>query len=118
MSIQLPAPIDLYFSIDLLYFSYFSSENAHNPTAIAKCFAADAIVRDEGKTIKGVAAIKAWRIETGRKYHHNVEPLSVSTRDGKVVVRGKVSGSFPGSPINLDHVFQIEGGQITALEIR
>jgi hypothetical protein len=107
ISIQLPAPIDL----------YFSSENAHDPSAIPECFAADAIVRDEGKTIKGVAAIRAWRIETGAKYHHNVEPLSLSTRDGKTVVRGKVSGSFPGSPITLDHVFKIESGKITALEI-
>ena len=60
----------------------------------------------------------AWRIETGEKYHHVVEPLSVSTRDGKVVVTGKVSGSFPGSPINLEHIFEIEGGRIVSLEIR
>ena len=108
MSISLPPPIDL----------YFTSENAHDPSAIDRCFAAGAIVRDEGKTITGVAAIKAWRIETGEKYHHVVEPLSVSTRDGKVVVTGKVSGSFPGSPINLEHIFEIEGGRIVSLEIR
>ena len=108
MSIKLPAPIDL----------FFAPENAHDPSAIDRCFAAGAIVRDEGKTITGVAAIKAWRIETGEKYHHVVEPLSVSTRDGKVVVTGKVSGSFPGSPINLEHIFEIEGGRIVSLEIR
>jgi len=108
MSISLPPPIDL----------YFTSENAHDPSAIHRCFAAGAVVRDEGKTIAGVAAIKAWRIETGEKYHHVVEPLSVSTLDGKVVVTGKVSGSFPGSPINLEHIFEIEGGRIVSLEIR
>jgi hypothetical protein len=108
MGITLPATIDL----------YFTSENAHDPSPIDRCFAAGAVVRDEGKTIAGVAAIKAWRIETGEKYHHTVEPLSVSTRDGKVVVRGKVSGNFPGSPINLEHIFEIECGRIVSLEIR
>ena len=108
MSISLPPPIDL----------YFASENANDPSVIDRRFAVGAVVRDEGKTIAGVAAIKAWRIETGEKYHHVVEPLSVSTRDGKVVVTGKVSGSFPGSPINLEHIFEIGGGRIVSLEIR
>jgi hypothetical protein len=108
MSITLAAPIDL----------YFTSGNAHDTSAIGRCFAAGAVVRDEGKTITGVAAIRAWRTETEQKYHHTVEPLSVATRDGKVVVTGKVSGNFPGSPINLQHIFEIEDGRIVSLEIR
>jgi SnoaL-like domain len=108
MSITLPTSIDL----------YFASESAHDPSVIDQCFAAGAVVRDEGKTITGVAAIKAWRVETDQKYHHIVEPLSVSTRNGKVVVTGKVSGDFPGSPINLEHIFEIEDGRIVSLEIR
>ena len=107
MGIELPAPIGI----------YFASENAHDPSGMDTCFAADAIVRDEGKTIKGIAAIKAWRVETSGKYQHQVEPLAISARDGKVVVRGKVSGNFPGSPINLDHIFKIDGDKIVSLEI-
>jgi hypothetical protein len=75
-------------------------------------------VRDESRTIQGLDAIKAWRAETGRKYAHTVEPLAVSTREGKTVVTGKVSGNFPGSPINLDHIFELDGDRIVALEIR
>ena len=108
MSIKLPAPIDL----------YFSSENAHDPAAIDRCFVNDGIVRDEGKTIEGIAAIKAWRIETGKKYNHTVEPFAISERNGKLIVRGKVSGNFPGSPVKLDHIFKIEGDRIVSLEIR
>jgi hypothetical protein len=108
MSIELPAPIDL----------YFASENTHDPSAIGMCFAADAIVHDEGKTITGVKAIKAWRVETGEKYHHTIEPLSMSALGGKVIVRGEISGQFPGSPTRLDHVFEIESGRIIALAIR
>ena len=85
MSIELPAPIDL----------YFTSENTHDPSAIEMCFAADAIVRDEGKTITGVAAIKAWRIESGEKYHHTIEPLSVSALGGKVMGSKRIG--LPGN---------------------
>ncbi len=109
MSITLRPPIDL----------YFASENARDPSAIDLCFAAGAVVRDEGKTITGRAAIKAWRVETGQKYHHTVEPLAMSTPDGRiVVVRAKVSGNFPGSPINLEHIFDIQDGRIVSLEIQ
>jgi hypothetical protein len=108
MGIRLPKPIDI----------YFASENLHDPTALDTCFADDATVRDESKTIEGLAAIKAWRIEAGKKYNHSVEPLAISERDGKVIVTGKVSGNFPGSPINLEHVFELRNDRIVALEIR
>jgi hypothetical protein len=108
MDITLPAPIDI----------YFASENAHDPSAMERCFAADATVRDEGRTIKGIAAIKAWRVETGERYHHTVEPLGLSLQDGRVVVLSRVSGEFPGSPIRLEHIFEIDGDRITSLEIR
>jgi hypothetical protein len=108
MDITLPAPIDV----------YFASENAHDPSAIDRCFAADAIVRDEGRTIKGIAAIKAWRVETGEKYRHTVEPLGLSLQDGRVVVLSRISGEFPGSPITLEHIFKIDGDRIASLEIR
>ena len=108
MSIKLPPPLE----------AYFVSENTHDTSAIERWFASDAIVRDEGRSIKGIAAIKAWRVETAEKYQHSVEPLAVSTPDGKVVVRGRVTGNFPGSPTTLDHIFEIEGGKIVTLEIR
>jgi hypothetical protein len=108
MSVELPTPLE----------AYFAPENAHSSSAIEECFTANATVRDEGKTIEGIVAIKAWRVEANEKYHHSVEPLAVLTRDGKVVVTGRVSGNFPNSPITLNHIFEIEGGKIASLEIR
>jgi len=108
MTIHLPAPIEI----------YFASENARDAEGAERCFGVDAIVRDEGRTIEGVAAIKAWRIEAGEKYHHTAEPLSVTERDGKTVVTARVSGNFPGSPVNLDHIFELHGDRIISLEIR
>jgi hypothetical protein len=103
----LPTPIEL----------YFTSENGRDIAAIDTCFVADATVRDEGKTMKGLAAIKSWRMEAAKKYQHTVVPLAVTTRGGKVVVRGKVSGNFPGSPIILDHTFELAGNRIVSLVI-
>jgi hypothetical protein len=108
ISIKLPGPLE----------SYFTSENSHDTSAIEGCFAINATVCDEGRNIKGIAEIKAWRVENSEKYRHSVEPLAVSTRDGKVVVTGRVSGNFSGSPITLDHIFEIEDGKIVSLEIR
>jgi len=108
MSIKLPAPLE----------SYFASENAHDTSAIEESFATNATVRDEGRSIKGIAAIKAWRVETGEKYRHTVEPIGVSSQEGRVVVLSTISGEFPGSPIRLEHIFKIDGDRITSLEIR
>jgi hypothetical protein len=52
------------------------------------------------------------------KYHHRVEPIDAVERDGKTVVIGKVSGDFPNSPVNLEHVFGLRGEKIASMEIR
>jgi hypothetical protein len=107
MTVVLPAPSEL----------YFTSENGSDFAAIDPCFTVDATVREEGKTMKGLAGIKAWRMEAAQKYQHTVVPLAMTTRDGAVVVSGKVSGNFPGSPITLDHTFEIAGDRIVSLVI-
>jgi hypothetical protein len=75
-------------------------------------------VSDEGQTLHGLKAIKAWRLETRKKYRHTVEPVAVTARGGTTVVRTRLTGDFPGSPITLDFVFTLEGGKIAALEIQ
>ena len=39
-------------------------------------------------------------------------------RDGATVVIARVAGDFPGSPVELQHAFRLDGGQIVSLEIR
>lgn len=107
MPVQLPSPIDL----------YVASENAGDMEALAACFAADGVVHDENRTIKGPAAIRAWMTEAHEKYHHTVEPLAVASDNGAIVMTGKVSGAFPNSPVNLDFNFVVSDGKITSLRI-
>jgi hypothetical protein len=98
--------------------AYFAAEKAADADALARCFIEAGVVRDEGGTFSGVAAIRQWNAAAREKYHHTVEPIGVVERDGTTVVTGKVSGNFPGSPVNLEHIFRLEGDKIASLEIR
>jgi hypothetical protein len=106
MRLPLSRPIEL----------FMASENAHDTDALARCFTANAI-REEGRTMTGLKGIAAWRREPARKYDHPVEPVAVAARDGRTVVSTKLSGHFPGSPVTLDFVFDLEGDKIASLEI-
>ena len=107
MSIHLPPPIDL----------YFKAENSGDVKSLSECFAPDATVRDEGRTYKGLAAIKEWKAETKKKYNHTVSPLQVAERDAKTVLKARLAGNFPGSPVTLEFSFVLQGGKIASLEI-
>ena len=91
--------------------------NRGETEALAQCFAESAVVRDEGKTIQGLAAIKKWMVETKQKYQHTIEPLASTQKDGKTIVTNRLTGNFPGSPIELEFVFTLDGDEIAALEI-
>jgi len=108
MSIELPAPIAI----------YIAAENRGDAEALSQCFADHAIVRDEGRTIEGSVAIRRWKTETTKKYRHTVEPLASVHKDGKTVVTNRLSGNFPGSPIELQFIFELDGNKIASLEIR
>ena len=66
--------------------AYFAAEATTDTGALARCFATDAIVRDEGRTMVGLDAIKGWKRDSKAKYQYSVEPLGVSRLDRKSVV--------------------------------
>ncbi len=107
MSIHLPRPIDL----------YVMAENSGDVESLSECFSPDATVRDEGRTYLGLAAIKEWKVETKKKYNHTVAPLEVAHRGAKTVLKARLAGNFPGSPVTLEFSFVLQGGKITSLEI-
>jgi hypothetical protein len=97
--------------------TYIGAANRGETEALGQCFAQSAIMRDEGKTIEGLAAIKKWIVETKQKYHHTNEPLAATQKDGKTIVTNRLTGNFPGSPIELEFVFTLDHDKIAALEI-
>lgn len=97
--------------------AYIDGTNAHDPEAITKAFAEDGIVHDEGKVHRGRAEIGAWAHDTVDRYRMTVTPLSSSGQDGKLSVKARVEGTFPGSPAELTFNFEIGNGAIKSLKV-
>ena len=107
MSLELPKPIA----------AYIAGSNAHDTNGAGLPFTDDAVVHDVSQDYRGLAAIRAWKAETIRKYRPTVEVLDVAQEGGRTIVKGKVSGDFPGSPIELRYAFTLKGEKIARLEI-
>lgn len=106
MSLALPKPIDAYFTAD-----------RGDSDAVAQCFTDDATVIDEGQTYNGLAAIKQWKTDSSKKYTYTSEPFRSEEQDGKTVVTSRLTGNFPGSPVDLRFFFGLEVDKIAYLEI-
>ncbi|WP_300160445.1 nuclear transport factor 2 family protein [Solidesulfovibrio sp.] len=96
---------------------YLAAANAHDPEAVAACFTARAVVADENREHVGRAAIRDWIAAADAQYAPTVEPLRVEADGPNVVLYGKVSGTFPGSPATLRFAFVLEGEKIARLTI-
>jgi hypothetical protein len=107
MNIVLPTAIERYLQADAS-----TDENL-----FAECFAADAEVRDERQTIRGLEAIKDWKRDAKKKYQYQVEPLSASQDGDTVSLTARLTGNFPGSPVELTYDFVLQADRITSLEI-
>ena len=96
--------------------AYFSAEKA-SAEAVYHCFTENAIVKDEAHTYKGHAAIKQWRAEVATKYEYTSEPFACEEKGEMVIVTSRLTGNFPGSPVDLRFFFGLEGDKIASLEI-
>lgn len=105
-ALSLPEPIAAYFQAD-----------RHGGDAVARCFTKDAVVRDEGQIHSGAAAIAAWKTAASARYSYTSEPVAVVEKDGRYIVTCRLTGNFPGSPIELRYVFGLGRGKIGSLEI-
>ena len=105
-TLTLPDPIAAYFAAD-----------QHNADAIARCFATHAVGKDEGHTYTGLDAIQAWKAAASAAYSYTSEPFALEQKEGSCVVTSRVTGNFPGSPVDLRYRFGLERGPIASLEI-
>ncbi|MBM0104893.1 nuclear transport factor 2 family protein [Steroidobacter sp. S1-65] len=105
--LSLPEPIEAYFEAD-----------RRDGQAVARCFTADATVFDEGRTHAGLAAIEAWKTAASAQFSYLAEPFALEQKDRKYIVTSRVTGDFPGSPVDLQYAFTLERGKISSLEIK
>lgn len=105
--LNLPEPIAAYFEAD-----------KRDGEAVARCFTNQGVVKDEGQTHSGPAAIKAWKTAASAKYSYISEPFAVEQKEGRYIVTSRLIGNFPGSPVNLQFSFHLERGKIASLVIQ
>jgi len=107
MSTKLPPPIE----------AYFAAKTDNDIDAMLAPFAEAAIVKDEGEEMRGLAAIRKWMEETNRKYRYAVEVTGVSGSTSTTTVTCRLTGAFPGSPVDVRYAFALNDGNIAGLEI-
>jgi hypothetical protein len=107
VKIVLPKPIAV----------YLAAEKAKDPDMLSVCFADDASVHDESHDYRGLDAIIAWKREAEAKYNYVMEPLDASVDDKTVKLHARLTGDFPGSPVEVDYTFTLANDKITSLEI-
>lgn len=96
---------------------FYQSEKSNDLAILTACFNADARVHDERHEYLGHAQIAAWRIDTQAKTPFTSKALELREEDGTFLVSTEVSGSFPNSPITLEHRFTLVDGLIADLDI-
>jgi NAD(P)-dependent dehydrogenase (short-subunit alcohol dehydrogenase family) len=97
---------------------YLAADASGNLDDFANCFSPDAVVLDERRAHAGHDAIRAWRAHADKTVPYRLEPLGLTRQGEQWKLLAKVSGDFPGSPIDLMHVFRIAEDRIASLEIR
>jgi ketosteroid isomerase-like protein len=107
MTIDVPAVIT----------SYFRASNANDVESLVACFAPDANVSDENATHRGTAEIKQWAEDVRKKFQFETEMLSAKQHPGGAIVTARLSGNFPGSPVDLDFEFVLDREKIISLVI-
>lgn len=97
---------------------YFDAANAQDVQAFVGCFSPDAIVKDEGGVHEGHENIATWNRTVNEKYNckHLVKNCGQTSKG--VDVTAEISGTFPGSPIDLIFRFVVQDNKISMLEIR
>src|SRR5882757_1744665 len=96
---------------------YFDAANRFDGASAAECFTADARVHDEGHEHIGQEAVRAWVAETSKKYQPKAEVIRAKVSGAKVALAVRISGQFPGSPIELDYDITLRDGKISTLTI-
>src|SRR6266403_5330487 len=108
MALDAPGPVT----------AYLAAEVAKDADAISCCFTEDGSVHDEGRDYRGRDSIRQWKQEVDAKYRYVLETVNAQRHGDSVTVRARLTGAFPGSPVELDHIFELSNDKIASLEIR
>ena len=106
---KLPKPVE----------TYIRAINAADAAVFQSSFAHDAVVKDMGREIRGIAAIKEWSPREIFAVNVTLEVMEVVEREGQTIVTVKIDGTFDRTglpdPLLMDDCFTVAGDKIAAL---
>ncbi|MFF0108405.1 nuclear transport factor 2 family protein [Streptomyces hirsutus] len=94
---------------------YFTAAADTDPENHVSLFGDDAVVHDDGRSLRGLVAVRRWRSEVPSVRYDLREVAGTATACHAVAA---VSGDFPGSPVTLRFTFERDArGRISMLDI-
>jgi len=108
MALNVPEPVA----------AYLAAEKAKDADALSRCFTEDGTVHDKGQDYHGRDSIRQWKQAADAKYRYVFQTINVQTFGNLITVRARLTVEFPGSPVELDHIFKLFNDKIASLEIR
>jgi hypothetical protein len=101
--------------------TYIRAINAHDPDAFQSSFAHDAVVKDVGREIRGIAAIKEWANQEIFAVNVTLDVMETAEHEGQRIVTVKIDGTFDRTglpdPLVMNHEFKVAEEKITELRI-
>jgi len=96
--------------------TYIKAKNAHDSDMLVSCFTDNAIVYDESEEVKGKEAIKQWADNVFKKYKLTVKVTDIAETNKETILKTLVSGTFPGSPLEIKYHITLSNGKIATLK--
>jgi hypothetical protein len=101
--------------------NYVRAVNDGGTDELRASFAADAVVVDVNRELRGLDAITAWAGADIFAAQVHFDVLDVIERQGRTIVRVKIDGTFDRTglpdPLVMNHEFTVAEGKITELRI-
>lgn len=97
---------------------YLDSHADADTSPLEVFFHADAVVRDEGGTFRGIDAIRAWKEAAHARYRFRLQAMGMTRQGDALKLLARVTGDFPGGLVDLLHVFELKDDRIASLDIR
>ena len=97
--------------------AYYRAIADDDSDALIACFTDDAEVIDEGSVHRGREEILAWRDRTRSAYRYTADVLRAERDGDRHVITTRLTGDFPGSPVEVPYHFTLREGLISKLEI-
>lgn len=91
------------------------ASNEKNFEKYLACFHENAVIDDVGDIVRGKQAIRESM--TQKEYEYHIEPTEVVKKSEDILLKGKVTGTFEGSPLDFEFKMKLEAGLIQELKI-